>query len=404
MPQMTFANDDEFAPTFRIDGVITIRPYRVAQPILDGEVGITGRLDARVPRPQLMRPLAGQMRILGVITGSINKPSGAFKDFAHYPYSGTDPAMAMLGVTSGALLSGASGSYSRQYAAFTAPTDYPVSGGNYAWKRAAYASVGFKFANMSANKHQILDAVQLESMPIGATGPTPYQTARSLSVVVRPTRLNYATNPNFESGITGAVALNSATLASDTFCWKGTAALKVTVPATGTGDGGYNFQVTGLVPGRRYTLSARVAVAQSCGDVYAWNSLSDATLTARTTYAKAVKDPAQPRWRTVSVTFNASKSTAWLGLSVSRPTMTPGQPSIFWADAILVEEGASARPYFDGSMGADYLWETGGTANLTRSYYYENRAERGYLLRTLLDENVPLGITAGTPRYAVLTT
>jgi hypothetical protein len=84
--------------------------------------------------------------------------------------------------------------------------------------------------------------------------------------------------------------------------------------------------------------------------------------------------------------------------------MTAGQPSIFWADGILVEEGTSVRDYFDGSMGADYLWETSGTANLTRSYFYENRVERSYLIRTLLDENTPLGITSAVPQYAVLPT
>jgi hypothetical protein len=30
--------------------------------------------------------------------------------------------------------------------------------------------------------------------------------------------------------------------------------------------------------------------------------------------------------------------------------------------------------------------------------------ERSYLIRTLLTENVPLGISSGTPQYAVLPT
>jgi hypothetical protein len=55
-------------------------------------------------------------------------------------------------------------------------------------------------------------------------------------------------------------------------------------------------------------------------------------------------------------------------------------------------------------MGEDYLWEQGGSANLARSYYYENYIERSYLIQTLLEENVPLGITANTPQYAVLPT
>jgi hypothetical protein len=91
-------------------------------------------------------------------------------------------------------------------------------------------------------------------------------------------------------------------------------------------------------------------------------------------------------------------------MNVLHGTMTPGLASIFWVDGVLIEEGAAVRDYFDGSMGADYLWETGGTTNLTRSYYYENRVERSYLIRTLLDENTPLGISAAIPQYAVLPT
>jgi hypothetical protein len=82
--------------------------------------------------------------------------------------------------------------------------------------------------------------------------------------------------------------------------------------------------------------------------------------------------------------------------------MVAGQPSIFWADAVLIEEGTAIRPYFDGSMGSDYLWEQGGSANLSRSYFYEDYVERSYLIRTLLAENVPLGITTAVPQYAVL--
>jgi hypothetical protein len=402
MPSIVFINDEDFAPTITIEGTITARVYRVASPEIDGEVAVTGQLLITIPRPQPLLPLAGQITIQGTLTGSVRQPSGAFKDFAHYPFSGVDPAMAMIGVTSGALSSAATGSYSRPYAAFTAPADYPVSGGGYAWKRAAYAAVGFKFTSMTAGKHQILDAVQLESLPLGATGPTAYQTARSLNVVVKPTRLNYATNPNMESGITGYSVVSSATLAADPFCWRGAQALKVTVPTNPAADSGTSFSIPGLVPGRRYTMSARVAIAQDCGTVYPWCNSSNGTLVSRVNFTQAVPDPANRRWRTVHMTFDAKATTVSVGINVTKSSMPAGKTSIFWADAVLVEEGSSVRPYFDGSMGADYLWEAAGTTNLTRSYFYENRVERGYLVQTLLDENTPLGISAAAPRYAVL--
>jgi hypothetical protein len=404
MTDIVLRNDYEYTPSVAVTGTLVMGQYRTYMPVLDGTVSFDGVILPKIPRPKPLSPLAGQFTLQGLLSAGVKAPASAFKDFAHYPASGIDPAMAWIGATSGTLKSAVAGSYSRPYAAFTGPVDYPVSGGGYAWKRAAYAAVGFKFASMSANKHQILDAVQFEPLPLGATGPSLYQNAREIQVVIKPTRLNYATNPNFETGITGALAINSATVAADSFCWKGTGSCKVTSPSTGTTDGGFNFQITGLIPGRRYTMSARLAIAQSCGNVYAWTGSSSSTMIERVSFSSATPDPSNPRWRTVWVTFDANVSSMYMGFNVARSTMTAGQPSIFWADGILVEEGAAVRPYFDGSMGADYLWETSGTANLTRSYYYENRVERSYLIRTLLDENTPLGITAAIPQYAVLPT
>jgi hypothetical protein len=403
MPNLTFNNTTEYFNQFSVSGTIVARKFTTYSPDLFGLVTIDGSLAIKVPRGKPLAPLAGQFSVDGALSAGVKAPAAAFKDFSHYPYQGVDPAQAWMGITSGALKSGVAGSYSRPYAAFTGPVDYPVSGGGYAWKRATYASVGFKFASMSANKHQILDAVQFEPLSLGSAGPNAYQNARELRVVIKPTRLNYAANPNFESGITGVTGFNSATVAQDSMCWRGTSSCVVTVPSAGTLNGGSHWTLNGLIPGRRYTASVRVAVAQGCGDVTPYAS-NNATLVNRVSFRSAKPDPSNKRWRTVWVTFDVSASTTTLGLFVDRTTMATGQSSIFWFDGVLVEEGAAVRPYFDGSMGADYLWEASGTANLTRSYYYENYTERSYLIRTLLDENTPLGITSAVPQYAVLPT
>jgi hypothetical protein len=403
MPNLTFNNTTEYFNQFSVSGTIVARKFTTYSPDLFGLVTIDGSLAIKVPRGKPLAPLAGQFSVDGALSAGVKAPAAAFKDFSHYPYQGVDPAQAWMGISSGALKSGVAGSYSRPYAAFTGPVDYPVSGGGYAWKRATYASVGFKFASMSANKHQILDAVQFEPLSLGSAGPSAYQNARELRVVIKPTRLNYAANPNFESGITGVTGFNSATVAQDPMCWRGTSSCVVTVPSAGTLNGGSHWTLNGLIPGRRYTASVRVAVAQGCGDVTPYAS-NNATLVNRVSFRSAKPDPSNKRWRTVWVTFDVSASTTTLGLFVDRTTMAAGQSSIFWFDGVLVEEGAAVRPYFDGSMGADYLWEASGTANLTRSYYYENYTERSYLIRTLLDENTPLGITSAVPQYAVLPT
>jgi hypothetical protein len=402
---ITFVNDDDWSPTVTVSGSIVGRRFRVFGPTIGGPVTIDGTLAIKIPRPQPLAPEAGQISFQGHLSAGVKAPAAAFKDFAHYPYAGTDPAMAWIGINSGTLKSAVAGSYSRPYAAFTGPVDYPVSGGGYAWKRAAYASVGFKFASMSANKHQILDAVQLEALPVVSTGPSAYQNAREIQAVIKPTRLNYAANPNFESALTGYSPTGQATHALDSFCWQGTQSLKVTVPTSATADSGLSFQVTGLIPGRTYTMSARVAIAQGCGDIAPWSGTGSVqTASAKWTQSAKRADPKNKRWRTMYVTFTASVSSLYVGLNVLKSTMTPGTASIFWADGVLVEEGSAVRDYFDGSFGSDYLWEQGGSPNLARSYFYENYVERSYLIRTLLAENVPLGITAAVPQYAVLPT
>jgi hypothetical protein len=399
---LTFGGDD-FTPTYEISGTVSADTYTTWSPELDGEFSVQGGLDILIPQKHLVTPLAGQFRAQGGLKAGVNSPSSAFKDFAHYPFAGTDPAMAMIGATNGGISSGTAGNYTRPWAIFTPPMSYPVSNGGRAWSRAAYASVGFKFANMPASNQQLMDAVQLEDAPLGAAGPSAYTTARTLQVVVKPTRLNYAQNPNFESGRSGYGTTGSSTLAMDTLCWQGTQSMKVTVPAGATSDSGSAFQVTGLIPGRQYVMSARVAIALGCGSIAPWSSVRQGVSVS---YAQAANtmDPARPRWRTVSVAFTATASPIYLGMNVVATTMTPAVASLFWIDGILVEEGTSLRPYFDGSMGTDYLWETGGTANLARSYYYQNRIERGYLVTTLLNENTPLGITPSVPTYAVLPT
>jgi hypothetical protein len=402
---LTLENDDDFAPVVAVSGTIVIRRYRVPSSTIGGTLEFGGSVGIKIPRPQPLAPEAGQVSFQGHLSAGVKAPAAAFKDFSHYPYAGVDPAMAWIGINSGTLKSAAAGSYSRPYTAFTGPVDYPVSGGGYAWKRAAYASVGFKFASMSANKHQILDAVQFEALPVGSTGPSAYQNAREIQSIIKPTRLNYAANPNFESGLTGYGPTGQATQALDSFCWQGTQALKVTVPTTATQDSGLAFQVNGMIPGRTYTMSARVAIAQGCGNITPWSGTGSVQMDVENWQQSVDRmDPANPRWRTVYVTFTTPSSALYVGMNVLQGTMAPGLASIFWVDGVMVEEGTTVRDYFDGSMGEDYLWEQGGSPNLARSYFYENYVERSYLIRTLLEENVPLGITAAVPQYAVLPT
>jgi hypothetical protein len=76
----------------------------------------------------------------------------------------------------------------------------------------------------------------------------------------------------------------------------------------------------------------------------------------------------------------------------------------FWTDAVLCEDGDILLPYFDGNSGLDALWETGGTPNLARSYYYSQYQYGQQVVTSQLAANTPMGISSATPQYAVLPT
>ena len=67
---------------------------------------------------------------------------------------------------------------------------------------------------------------------------------------------------------------------------------------------------------------------------------------------------------------------------------------------MLVEAGETLQPYFDGSFGGDYSWETGGTAGLTRSYYYDRLEVSTGAVNDVLSQHTPLGITAAAPTFS----
>lgn len=129
---------------------------------------------------------------------------------------------------------------------------------------------------------------------------------------------------------------------------------------------------------------------------------------------KTVSTVSAPQW--VGVT----PSNPWTRLSIEDVAVPAGVASVrigahalaplsagetLLATAVLVERASTLLgPYFDGASGPDYLWQAGGAAHTVPSFYYRDRGPRGYLLKQLLAENVPLGITPNEPQYAVLPT
>lgn len=71
----------------------------------------------------------------------------------------------------------------------------------------------------------------------------------------------------------------------------------------------------------------------------------------------------------------------------------------FLIDDVLVEEASVPGEYFDGSFGPDYLWMQGVATGDGWSFYYEDRIVRNGILRVVLENNIPLGVTLDEVQY-----
>ena len=357
---------------------------------------------------------------------------GAFDDFAIFGLTDQDPAKTYVRQTNGGTLAGEYGKdFARQYALFVPPLDYPVSGG-LAWKRAQYAAVGFRFDNLQAGSWNYLDAVQLEANKVGIdSGPSTYETPRITKTIVKPDRLNFVTNPSFETSIanwsttgTGITPTQDAVAVPVS----GTKSLLATV-AAGASAPVVRTLVDDLIVGRTYMASAYVQGSPGLQDVLVSCAGGDASVTGNgIPYGGVVGNPDNPddpsnigydegpyggmflsgsvnnfpadTWIRVSFTFVATQKSEWLEFAAAT-TSDAVYPVKFWVDAVLVEEGEVLQSYFDGGFGDDYLWESGGTPNLSRSYYYEGRRAKVYIIDEIVKENTPLGISSAEPQYAI---
>lgn len=249
---------------------------------------------------------------------SIGDPEGVFDDFVMYPTALVDPALSYVRVNNAGEVSGEFGrSWMRNFGLFVPPIDYPTSDG-YAWKRAAYAAVGFRYANFTGSNWQYLDAVQLEkhhintvstsylsghrydpgdtvsqsghyyvnlvtsmgtAPPATATsnatwrytgeiwGPSEYTTPRQLHTVVKPTVMNFVQNPSFEVSTNywhqQDTTISRVNTVTPPF---GTWALRVRSAATIPSQQAF-VDVEQLIVGRTYTFSAYIKVDVSIYDV-----------------------------------------------------------------------------------------------------------------------------------------
>ena len=379
-------------------------------------------------------------------TASTVSVAAALTDFGIWELTDPDPAQTYGWWTNSGSLSSQM-NYTRIYGMFTPPLDYQVSGGAYAWRRAAYAAVGFAWSGVPANTEQILTDVQLEyaRTSVGSQStPSTYQRPRQLQSIIKPTRLNYATNPAFAvstagwSGIGGTVstAISSAQYPGNiaTYDNVGFSILQsCLVTCNNPGDFGIQLSVPYLIPGQTYIASCYVmansnGIANLIATCGAGNSaVVGGLIDSRYSYGGggvtgygsgpyggvwAANNPIPTGiWTRLSFSFVASGTdTESFQIEVDFLT-SPTYPQSFYVTAVLIEPGDILQPYFDGYSGIDACWEysggtyapvaQGGTApGVSRSYYYEQLQFGQVIVNQTMAANVPLGISYAAPLYA----
>lgn len=349
-------------------------------------------------------------------------PLSGFDNFAVWETGvDPDPAMSLIGVSNAGTKSGQT-SYNRIYGMFTPPLDQVDSAGQNAWNGARYMAAGFRigsqgvYATATPNGVNLVD-VQVEKAPLGMMQPTAYQLPRAISTIVRPTSMNFVTNPGFEAGTANWSAAGSATLAADTTEFvSGTQSLKVTCTSSGQGA---EIMVADLIAGDEYCLSAYVFIQSPNIGSLAMTAGGEGTSTGQfedpyyggdTVYPGYGQGPyggvtpsttamATGAWTRPYLSFTAGGSS----LTVSfEPTLVSGGTGnmVFNIDNVMVSPGQELQDYGDGSTDG-WQWELGGTPGLSRSYYYERQQVAARAVESVLEQHIPLGISFYDPEYRI---
>lgn len=349
---------------------------------------VSGRVAVIVPGEVFTTdPEVTVVQVSGTITVTVSSPVAVFDDFAIFTLTDNDPAMTYALWNNSGIMTGYN-NYNQGYMYVTPPLDYPVSGGQFAWRRAAFAAVGYEFVNLASGAAANLTNVQVELPQInGAAAVTPraWQTPRVINTIVKPNRLNYVANPSFETNISGWSAAGASTsVAADATVFTpdvgvygnllynaGAVSLKTTITASGTGQG-CQTTVSNLIIGRDYIASAYVMPDTGIADVELSIANGNGSASqAGTPYGggtfgggfygglpATLSQLPVSKWYRAACIFTATSESHTLSLTALAITGA-AYPTHFWTDAVLVEDGEVLQPYFDGSFGADAFWEGG---------------------------------------------
>lgn len=255
--------------------------------------------------------------------------------------------------------------------------------------------------------------------------PSAYTAPNNANINVKADRVNYALNAGFNvntnfwtqtnvntsgspnpvtmswDSTTGFNSLGSLKLAfvapSGTFTGNvSTGQLGASTPGSFSGTAHVPI-VQGLKVGHTYTISAWVKQGLGCPDVlmnfYDSNFLGMTGISTNAAKANGTVNG----WTQVSITYTVPPNglqdySFYFYVKYGDYVLQPAFS--FWIDSILVEESNTVNPFFDGGFAAfDYQWETGGSANNSRSYYYKDYNNKVNRLNSALSSVLPVGET-----------
>lgn len=372
-------------------------------------------------------PLVSSERTFSsLVTAGSHGPLGAVTDFSVSLITDPDPAQTYVSWNNANLLSVG---YRQSWAVFIPPQDYIVSNGEYLYKRAAFASLGWWFPDATDGAYALMTRFQAQLLPVttgfGEPSPLVFSNPRTIQSLIVADRINFCTNPSFEVNTDNWTAVGEATIAQDgavivggiedyddTIYGTGFYSLNITVNASGDGA---ETTIDNLITGYYYTASVYVQAGAGLNNILL--SIADGATSVQSsggtgynygTYNTGpyggfdpVTDLPVDTWYRIYCTFQATSDSEILSI-ISVAADDVSYPTHMWADAVLVEQGEILGDYFDGGFGLNYSWDSAsGSPGLARSYYYNQMSARQQAVLNVLERHTPQGISYAQPLYSL---
>ncbi|GAA2322185.1 hypothetical protein GCM10010149_89160 [Nonomuraea roseoviolacea subsp. roseoviolacea] len=342
----------------------------------------------------------GAMSMSGLAQLDDAVPKGAFADFVIYSTSATDsdPLKLGRGGSNAGTTSGANGAaWNRIHAEFYAPADQPVSGGGYAWRRAQYAAVGFKFAAVPAANYQELTCVQLEpSSADNSPGPRTYKTAKTIEPLVWADRINYSVGDAWVFfGSTGLTVTNggASPITNDPN------PIRNLTIASASASGFFGSNIVAPPPGTRCIASFYL---KGDGNIPSIEAKILANDTSLTTLGKSAPTPLpNGQWVRVEIPFISGQDEQFF--CIAPPADVLAYPTTLQIAGFMVEQGVRVGDYMNFIAGTtDYFYRYNGSDKTKGVFLYRNIGERIPLLTAALAEHAPLSVRVAEPQFGLV--